>query len=339
MLLTVPVALPILDGSPFRARFATGLRAAPSISTLQINIGYVCNLACRHCHVESSPARTAPGDNMDEATARRVVGWVLRQPSIDTVDITGGSPEMNPSFRWMVEAFREGGLHVMDRSNPTIIVHRDRRSGETWEWIPGFLAANRVEVVASMPCYLEDNVDRQRGRGSYDASVAGLLKLNAAGYGTDPALRLNLVYNPVGAHLPPPQPALAEDYHRELKARFGIVFNELWTITNMPISRWRRELEREGRLEDYMKLLIDAYNPATVDGLMCRHQISIDPRGRLYDCDFNQAVGMHTPGMRSRHIWEVTAEELAGRAIATADHCYGCTAGAGSSCGGELVNR
>ena len=330
-------SLPILDGAPFKARFETPLRAAARITTLQINIGYVCNLACNHCHIESSPARTAPGDNMDQATARRVVDWALGQDEIQTADLTGGSPEMNPNFRWMVEAFSGHGLHVIDRFNPTIIGYTDRRSGAGYGWVPEFLAAQGVEVVASLPCYLKDNVEKQRGRGSYDASVEGLRRLNAVGYGRDPQLVLNLVYNPVGPQLPPPQETLAGEYRRELQARFGIVFNELWTITNMPIKRWRRQLQREGRLEGYMNTLIDAYNPATIEGLMCRHQINIDPLGRLYDCDFNQALGLHVSGRASAYIWEVSASDLAHRAIATDDHCYGCTAGCGSSCSGALV--
>ncbi len=331
-------ALPILDETCRGPAFPQELRAAPRIRTLQINLGYVCNLACNHCHVESSPARTAPGDNMDEPTARRVVDWARRQPGLETADITGGSPEMNPCFRWMIGAFRDAGLHVIDRCNPTVIVHRNRRTGETWDWVPAFLAAHGVEVVASLPCYLEDNVERQRGRGSYRASIEGLRRLNAAGYGRDPALRLNLVYNPVGPVLPPPQRSLEADYRRELASRFGIEFNELWTITNMPIRRWRRKLERDGSLRAYMDLLVASYNPATMEGLMCRHQINVDPRGRLYDCDFNQALDLRVPGRESAYLWELqSAGTLAGRAIATGDHCYGCTAGCGSSCGGALV--
>lgn len=331
-------ALPILDRTAFRARFETELQAAAKITTLQVNIGYVCNLACRHCHVESSPARTAPEENMSEETARRLMEWALAQGTFDTLDITGGSPEMNPNFRWMVETARAAGMTVIDRCNPTIITNADRSTGVTYDWVPDFLAANEVQVVASMPCYLEDNVDKQRGKGSYDASVEGLRRLNAVGYGTDDRLRLNLVFNPNGASLPPPESALEGDYKRELRERFGIEFNELWTITNMPIKRWRHELERDGRLEAYMTLLIDAYNADTIEGLMCRHQISIDPLGRLYDCDFNQALGMLTPGSRRRLIWDYTAQELANRVIATDDHCYGCTAGAGSSCGGALAS-
>ncbi len=331
------IALPIVDDAHFRARFETDLRAAATISTLQINIGYVCNLACRHCHVESSPARTGEHENMTRETAERVVEWGLSHPSITTVDITGGSPEMNPNFRRLVEAFRAGGKTIMDRCNPTIIEYDDRKTGETYEWIPAFLAANQVHIVASMPCYLEDNVERQRGRGSYNASVEGLRKLNAVGYGVEPDLRLTLVYNPNGPHLPPAESALEGDYRRELRERFDLSFTELWTITNMPIKRWRHELARDGQLEAYMQTLIDAYNPGTIEGLMCRHQISIDPQGRLYDCDFNQALGISTPGMEARHVWDVSMDELATRVIATDDHCYGCTAGSGSSCGGALV--
>ncbi|MHC4908407.1 MAG: DUF3641 domain-containing protein, partial [Planctomycetota bacterium] len=179
--------------------------------------------------------------------------------------------------------------------------------------------------------------ERQRGKGAYNASVDGLKRLNDVGYGTDPRLRLNLVFNPGEPRLPPPQEALQADYRRELRDRFDLVFNELWAITNMPIKRWRHELERDGHLEPYMSLLVDAYNPATIDGLMCRHQVNIDPQGRLYDCDFNQALELGVPGMKNRVLWDVTSDELAGRCIATADHCYGCTAGAGSSCGGEIA--
>ncbi|MHC4416573.1 MAG: arsenosugar biosynthesis radical SAM (seleno)protein ArsS [Planctomycetota bacterium] len=330
-------ALPILDSTHFRARFQTELRAAAKITTLQVNIGYVCNLACDHCHVESSPARTGPQDNMDETTARRVVDWAICQPGLVSVDLTGGSPEMNPNFRWMVEALHDHDLHVVDRCNPTIIEYTDRRSGEGFGWVPAFLAGHRVEVIASLPCYSRKTVEKQRGRGSYDASIRGLLKLNAAGYGRDPALRLNLVYNPVGTHLPPPQEALEAEYRRELKTGFGIVFDELWAMTNMPIKRWRHQLERDGRLAGYMNTLIEAYNPTTLAGLMCRHQISVDPQGRLYDCDFNQALGLPTPGLESAYLWDISAESLAHRAIATDDHCYGCTAGCGSSCGGTIV--
>ena len=329
--------LPVLSTQGFRTRFSTELRSAPTITTLQINIGYVCNLACRHCHVESSPARTGPSENMTRETAERIVAWTLNQDSIRTVDITGGSPEMNPNFRWMVETFHRSGRQVLDRCNPTIIASVDRDSGERFDWIPEFLAAHEVQVIASLPCYLEDNVDHQRGRGAYGDSIDGLRKLNQAGYGIDSRLQLNLVYNPNGPHLPPAEASLEADYKRELRSRFGLEFNRLWAITNMPIRRWRHDLERQGKLEAYMALLVNAFNAATIDGLMCRHQISVDPEGRLYDCDFNQALELATPGLSHRRLWEVSVDELEDRMISTEDHCYGCTAGAGSSCGGEIV--
>jgi radical SAM/Cys-rich protein len=329
--------LPIADATPFAERVGGELRAATRIRTLQVNLGLVCNLACHHCHVESSPTRTGAAENMSAATAERVIEWLAEHPQIETVDLTGGSPEMNPNFRHVVTRCRELGRHVIDRCNPTIIGYVDRATDAAYDWVPEFLARQEVEIVASLPCYLPENVDRQRGRGAYDASVEGLLRLNDAGYGRDPKLRLNLVYNPVGAHLPPPQESLADDYHRELAERFGLVFNELWTITNMPIKRWRHELERDDGLADYMHLLAAAHNPDTVDGLMCRHQVHIDSAGRLFDCDFNFALDLGMPGYDGRYLWDVTPDELSDRAIATADHCYGCTAGAGSSCGGALV--
>ncbi|MEM6328669.1 MAG: arsenosugar biosynthesis radical SAM (seleno)protein ArsS [Planctomycetota bacterium] len=321
----------------FCRRVRGELRAAERVTTLQINIGLVCNLACRHCHVGSSPGRTGASENMSSDTADRVIAWLADNPGLETVDLTGGSPEMNPHFRRLVAAARGLGLRVMDRCNPTIIPHTNPATGEAYDWIPAFLAEHRVEVVASLPCYLEDNVRKQRGRHAYNASIDGLLRLNAVGYGRDPQLRLNLVFNPTGPSLPPPQEGLAEDYRRELDDRFGLVFNELWTITNMPIKRWRDDLQRSGKLADYMQLLVEAYNPSTVDGLMCRRQIHIDSQGRLHDCDFNHALGMRTPGAERARLWDLSLEELFGRRIATGDHCYGCTAGAGSSCGGAIA--
>jgi radical SAM/Cys-rich protein len=333
----ISIELPILDPASSGATFKTELRAAPKITTLQINIGYRCNLACRHCHVESSPARTAPEENTNAGTAGKAVDWVFANPDIRTVDITGGSPELNPHFPSMVGAFSAGGSSVIERCNPTITEHVDPHTGEECSWIPAFLADHRVQVVASLPCYTPASIDHQRGRGSCNASVEGLRKLNAVGYGHDPELILNLVYNPDGPYLPPAQHALEADYKRELEDRYGLVFNELWTITNMPIGRRRHELAREGRLDAYLDLLIRSCNPITIDGLMCRHQISIDPQGRLYDCDFNQALRLPVPGRAGRRLWEYTASDLARRRIATADHCSGCTAGAGSSCGGALA--
>ena len=343
---SLPV-LPILAADAFHLKLEEkaavgrldGLRAAPHISTLQINIGLVCNLACRHCHVASSPKRDGAGENMQAGTVDRVLEWLDHnsgEGKIQTVDITGGSPEMNPHFRRLVTGCKELGLHVMDRCNPTIITHQDS-SGVDYQWIPEFLAEHQVEVTASLPCYLEGNVEQQRGRGSYSSSVEGLRRLNAVGYGRKPELRLNLVYNPTGPSLPPPQEALTCDYRRELDERFGIVFNDLFTLTNMPIARWRQDLERQDGLDNYLGLLVGAFNPATVDGLMCRHQIHIDCQGRLFDCDFNYAVALPTPEQEGRYLWQTDLDELASRRIATGDHCYGCTAGAGSSCGGVLT--
>lgn len=335
--------LPVLETQAFYRRFEQELRAADTLVTLQVNIGYVCNLACSHCHVESSPARVKPEENMSAQTVAKVLQWLDENPTIRNIDITGGSPEMNPNFRHFVRELRSRGISVIDRCNPTIIEHVDRRTGQDYKWVPAFLAEQQVQVVASLPCYSADNVDRQRGRGSYDASIEGLLKLNDAGYGTDPNLKLNLVFNPNGPNLPPPQEALQADYHRELLERFGIRFNQLWTITNMPIKRWRRELEKQNKLPDYMQLLIDHFNPCSIEGLMCRHQISIDPQGQMYDCDFNQALNLGTldqdarPIPTDRVLFDYSAQDLANRPIATGDHCYACTAGAGSSCGGALV--
>ncbi len=329
------VALPVIAPESFSARVGE-LHAAGSLTTLQINIGLVCNLACRHCHVDSSPKRTEDSLNMSSATAERILQWLEENPDIRTVDITGGSPEMNPSFRPLVRGARALGRHVMDRCNPTLITH-ETRDGESFAWIPEFLAEHEVEVVASLPCYQKSNVEQQRGRGSYGASAEGLLRLNDVGYGSDPRLRLNLVYNPGGPFLPPPQESLGDDYRRELKERFGIVFDELWTITNMPIKRWRDDLERTGALGDYMDVLATAFNPGTVDGLMCRHQIHVDSQGRLHDCDFNYALDLRMRGHEERFLWDFRAEELQARPIALGDHCYGCTAGSGSSCGGSLA--
>lgn len=333
------LSLPVVDEEAFYRHFETDLRSDATITTLQINIGLRCNLACNHCHVDSSPARIAEQDNMSEATADRVMQWLSDNPSIQTVDITGGSPEMNPSFKRLVKHARGLGMDVIDRCNPTILTFTETQKfgGGDYRWVPAFLAENKVIVTASLPCYTADNVDAQRGRGSYDASVEGLLLLNDAGYGKDPELPLNLVFNPGGASLPPPQEALEGDYKRELRERFGIEFTQLWTITNMPIKRWRRDLEKAGKLGSYMDLLVHAYNPDTIEGLMCRHQIHINPEGKLSDCDFNRALDMDTPGYADQFLWDTTAKQLGDRVIATGDHCYGCTAGSGSSCTGSLA--
>jgi radical SAM/Cys-rich protein len=302
-----------------------------AIDTVQINVGKLCNQACLHCHVEAGPKRT---EIMDRHTAELTLDFI-RAAAPQTVDITGGAPELNPSFRWLVEQNRGDGRHVIDRCNLTILFE----SGQ--EDLPQFLADRRVEIVASLPCYSEGNVTKQRGQGVYDKSIEALRRLNRVGYGKDDSgLVLNLVYNPVGTHLPPPQATLEIDYKRELGNNFGITFNHLYTITNMPIARFAHALQRDNKAEVYMELLASAFNPATLDGLMCRHQVSISWDGYLYDCDFNQMLDMKVGGGKPFRLGEKPSPELvrllAQRAILVDSHCYGCTAGAGSSCGGTL---
>ena len=302
-----------------------------AINTVQINVGKLCNQACLHCHVEAGPKRT---EIMDRHTAELTLDFI-RAAAPQTVDITGGAPELNPSFRWLVEQNRSEGRHVIDRCNLTILFE----SGQ--EDLPQFLADQRVEIVASLPCYSEGNVTKQRGQGVYDKSIEALRRLNRIGYGTDDSgLVLNLVYNPVGAYLPPPQATLEIDYKRELGDNFGITFNHLYTITNMPIARFAHALRRDNKAEVYMELLASAFNPATLDGLMCRRQVSISWDGYLYDCDFNQMLDMKVGGGKPFRLGEKSSAELVRlleqRAILVDSHCYGCTAGAGSSCGGTL---
>lgn len=329
--------LPIFDEQCFDSRMPDGeLTAASLITTLQINLGLFCNLACKHCHVGSSPKRTGADENMSAETASRIVNWLQNNRGIQTIDLTGGSPEANPHFRTIVESARELGIQVMDRCNPTIIGYTDA-TGRSYEWVPEFLAKHQVTVVASLPCYLEENVRQQRGLTAYDDSIQGLLALNNVGYGKEEHLPLHLVYNPNGAHLPPSSDKLGIDYHRELRERFDLVFNELWTITNMPIQRWRDDLDRKGELENYMALLAGAFNPDTVEELMCRHQIHIDSQGQIFDCDFNYALNLPSSVGDGQRLWDVSLDELTSRRITTAEHCLGCTAGAGSSCGGSLV--
>ena len=302
-----------------------------AIDTVQINVGKLCNQACLHCHVEAGPKRT---EIMDRHTAELTLDFI-RAAAPQTVDITGGAPELNPSFRWLVEQNRSEGRHVIDRCNLTILFE----SGQ--EDLPQFLADQRVEIVASLPCYSEGNVTKQRGQGVYDKSIEALRRLNRIGYGTDDSgLVLNLVYNPVGAYLPPPQATLEIDYKRELGDNFGITFNHLYTITNMPIARFAHALRRDNKAEVYMELLASAFNPTTLDGLMCRRQISISWDGYLYDCDFNQMLDMKVGSGKPFRLGEKPSAELVRlleqRAILVDSHCYGCTAGAGSSCGGTL---
>jgi radical SAM/Cys-rich protein len=303
------------------------LRAA-AVEVLQINVGKVCNQACKHCHVDAGPART---ESMPREIAVQCIDAV-RRSGIRTVDITGGAPELNPSFRWLVAEARALGAHVIVRHNLTVMFEAGQ------EDLPEFFRDHSVEVVSSLPCYLEENVDRQRGKGVYDKSIEALKRLNAVGYGVDGSgLVLNLVYNPVGPHLPPPQEALETDYKRELAARFGVTFNRLYTITNLPVRRFLDDLRRSGNEASYMRKLVDAFNPRTVDGLMCRTQLSVDWTGGLHDCDFNQMLEMGVERSLARTIGEFSAGAFADRRILTGSHCFGCTAGAGSSCGGAVV--
>jgi len=302
------------------------------VTTLQVNVGKLCNQACHHCHVEAGPKRT---EIMRRDTAERIVALLGASPDVETVDLTGGAPELNPNFRFLVESARRLGRHVIDRCNLTVFFEPNM------EWLPDFLASNAVEVVCSLPCYSAKNVDLQRGKGVFERSIAALRWLNALGYGdAGSGLRLSLVYNPLGPALPPPQAQLEADYKRELFAAFGIRFDRLLTITNMPIGRFAADLVRMGKYDAYMSLLVNHFNPATLPGVMCRSLVSIGWEGTLYDCDFNQMLGIRLQlngapfAATIRDIARI--EDLHDTGIATANHCLGCTAGAGSSCGGAL---
>jgi radical SAM/Cys-rich protein len=325
--------------APAAPSFAAAIRRAglprlvrDRVTTLQLNVGRLCNLACHHCHVDAGPTQTAV---MRHDVAVRLVELLDLNPRIELLDLTGGAPEMNPSFRFLVAEARRRGRRIIDRCNLTIFF--ENGYGD----LPEFLAAHEVHVVASLPCYTAGNVDKQRGRGVFDASIEALQRLNALGYGrTESPLRLDLVYNPLGPSLPPPQAKLEADYREELGRLFGIEFHGLLTITNMPIRRFARTLERTGQFATYMSLLVNHFNAATVDGLMCRTLVSVGCDGRLYDCDFNQMLDMPVgaAGRGVRTVWDIdNLDELTGAAIATAPHCFGCTAGAGSSCSGALA--
>lgn len=298
-----------------------------SLDTLQINVGKLCNQACRHCHVDASPTRT---EIMTRETIDRLLSF-LAQSDVKTVDLTGGAPELNPHFRYFVKEIRALDIHVIVRCNLTVIYEPGL------EDLPEFYKSQHIELVCSLPCYLEDNVDEQRGKGVYQKSIDALKVLNQIGYGqSDSDLQLDLVYNPVGASLPPDQNELEADYKYELKERFGIVFNRLYTITNMPIRRFGDFLKRRGLHDAYMHTLVDNYNAQTLNNVMCRSLVSIDWEGHVYDCDFNQMLDMHAFG-QPKKVWEFSPSELIGRNIRVDNHCFGCTAGAGSSCGGELI--
>ena len=299
-----------------------------AVHTLQVNIGKRCNQACHHCHVESGPNRT---ENMTLDTVDRLLELLRHEPQIHTVDITGGAPELNPHLCYFVSESRKINKNVIDRCNLTVFFepHQDDT--------PEFLAAHGVQVVASLPCYKEDNVDAQRGKGVFGNSIAALQKLNSLGYGqSGTGLILNLVYNPVGEHLPPEQKSLEADYHAHLKDEFGIEFNQLFTITNMPIKRYAHMLERDGKMHDYMQLLFDNFNPQAAKNVMCTELLSIGWDGQIYDCDFNQMLDIPL-NWKPRTIWDIASFSQAETEIAVASHCFGCTAGAGSSCGGALL--
>ena len=301
--------------------------------TLQLNLGYRCNQSCLHCHVNAGPKRT---EEMTAETIDAVFDFLAASPGIRTVDLTGGVPELNPQFRRLVVVARARGLRVIDRCNLTILEEPG------FEDMAEFLAQHRVEIVASLPCYLEENVDRQRGAGVFAASLRALQQLNALGYGREGSgLGLNLVYNPQGASLPPPQAALQADYKRQLGEKYGVVFNELFTLANMPIQRFGSTLISKGQFNAYMRTLRAAHRDDNLSQVMCRSLISVDWQGYLYDCDFNQQLGLAIaePHGGRLHISRASAAALEDRAIRVADHCYGCTAGQGSSCGGALGNE
>jgi radical SAM/Cys-rich protein len=296
-----------------------------ALETIQINVGARCNQACRHCHVKASPSRQ---ETMSKEVAAQCLKIIEAVDEIKTVDITGGAPEMNMNFAYLVTESRRIGKHVIDRCNLTILTHPG------YEQLDGFLAENEVELVASLPHYRESLTDRQRGNGVFERSIAALRMLNERGYGTDRIL--NIVYNPAGLYLSGSQNQLEREFREQLLRRYGIVFNNLYCINNFPIGRFMDALVRSGKFEDYMNTLVSAYNTSAVENLMCRRQISVGYDGNIYDCDFNQMLGIHSEPIS--HVADFDYDAILSRGIRVANHCFGCTAGAGSSCGGELTN-
>jgi radical SAM/Cys-rich protein len=303
-----------------------GLRCL-DIEILQLNLGLKCNQQCHHCHLEAAPHRK---EMMDWPIMERVLK-AAEEIQVHLVDLTGGAPELNPHFRRFLMALRERRYSVQVRTNLTVLLE----SG--LEDLPQFFRDHQIQLVASMPCYLEENVCSQRGKGVYEKSIAAIRRLNALGYGRQPDLPLNLVYNPGGPFLPPSQVALEEDYRRELRERFGISFTRLLTITNMPLGRFQRELRRQKQEKQYLQLLRESFNPQTVPGLMCRHQLSVGWDGTLYDCDFNLALGLPVNHGAPDHIRSFRVPDLRSRRVVTGEHCFACAAGSGSSCAGALV--
>ncbi len=298
-----------------------------TLETLQVNLGYKCNQRCLHCHVNAGPNRK---EMMIRETLELILP-VLKTRKIDTLDLTGGAPELHEDFRHLVAEARAAGVHVIDRCNLTVLFEPGQQE------LAKFLAAHRVEVVASLPCYSLENVDKQRGEGVFDKSIAGLQKLNALGYGQpDSDLLLNLVYNPQGPSLPPNQQSLEADYKHELREHFGIEFNRLYALSNMPIKRFGSTLISKGQFREYMKLLKDNFHQDNLEQVMCHSLVSVDWQGYLHDCDFNQQLGLPLSGGRQKHLRDLLADDINGKPICVADHCFGCTAGQGSSCGGAL---
>jgi len=309
------------NGDSFRKR---------KVAVLQINMGKYCNQACLHCHVEAGPARK---EMMTLETVESVLRF-LEKSDINKVDITGGAPELNPHFDSLVERCVQLGRHVMDRCNLTVIFEPGKG------YLPNFFQKHRVELICSLPCYTEENVDQQRGKGTFDQSIRALQLLNRLGYGiTDTGLELQLVYNPVGAYLPPPQDRLERDYRKILKEEYGIVFNHLYCLTNMPITRFEKFLKLRNEYHQYIELIESAFNPATLDKVMCRDLLSVGWEGSIYDCDFNQMLELPMRNQQGKPlmIWDLGANGLEDQSIIVGNHCYACTAGAGSSCGGSLI--
>jgi len=302
------------------------LTRAP-LAELQVNVGRLCNQACNHCHVDAGPKRT---EIMTWETMERILGWA-QHAGITRVDITGGAPEINPNFRRLVDRFIALGASVTARCNLTVLLEPGQEDLAAW------YAERRIRIVASLPCYTQKNVDAQRGDGVFDKSIIALKRLNGVGYGIAADLILDLVYNPGGAFLPGDQAKLEADYKLRLHADVGVEFNRLLTLANLPINRFAHFLARAGKYHEYMRLLEDAFNPATVPGLMCRHLLSVDWLGRVYDCDFNQMLDLPLAGQAPAYLWDIDVGDLSNRNIATGAHCFGCTAGSGSSCGGALV--
>jgi len=319
-----------------------GLDLEPlGVETLQVNVTRLCNQACHHCHVDASPKRT---EQMSRATVDRCLEILARNPAITKLDITGGAPELNPHFDYFVEAARRLDKHVMVRHNLTVTIDGNPQTGEIKRYLPEFFARHRVEVISSLPYFQEFFTDKQRGNGVFKKSVESLRLLNEQGYGKSGGahgfgLTLNLVYNPAGAFLPAPQESLERQFKKELETKFGVVFNGLFTITNMPINRFKKDLERLGAYEEYMTRLVNAFNPTAARGVMCRSLISVGHDGRLYDCDFNQMLDLNLSEESGRTVFDFDIDKLLDRKIIFGQHCYGCAAGAGSSCGGATAKE